>query len=87
MPEPFLPKRPVVTAYPKMPEAFAEAEAMAAFLKERGIEAPCGSMYDEELRGRVKKGEFDMLIAVGGDGSVLRAGQFVRAPAVCRSSV
>ncbi|MBK8619698.1 MAG: NAD(+)/NADH kinase [Anaerolineales bacterium] len=74
MPEPFLPKHPVVTAYPKMPEAFAEAEAMAAFLKEKGMDAACGSLYDEELRKRVKKGEFDMLIAVGGDGSVLRAG-------------
>ena len=74
MPEPFLPKHPVVTAYPKMPEAFAEAEAMAAFLKEKGMDAASGSLYDEELRRRVKKGEFDMLIAVGGDGSVLRAG-------------
>jgi len=74
MPEPFLPKHPVVTAYPKMPEAFAEAEAMTAFLKEKGMDAVCGSLYDEELRKGVKKGEFDMLIAVGGDGSVLRAG-------------
>jgi NAD+ kinase len=72
--EPFLPKHPVVTAYPKMPDAFAEAEAMAAFLKEKGMDTACGSLYDEELRKRVKKGEFDMLIAVGGDGSVLRAG-------------
>ena len=70
----FIPKHPVVTAYPKMPEAFAEAEAMTAFLKEKGMDAACGSLYDEELRKRVKKGEFDMLIAVGGDGSVLRAG-------------
>jgi NAD+ kinase len=70
----FIPKRPVVTAYPKMPEAFAQAEAMSEFLKERGIPTVCGSLYDEELRNRVKKGEFDMLIAVGGDGSVLRAG-------------
>ncbi len=70
----FIPKHPVVTAYPKMPEAFAQAEAMSAFLKEKGIDAPCGSLYDEELRKRVKKGEFDMLITVGGDGSVLRAG-------------
>lgn len=70
----FIPKRPIVTAYPKMPEAFAEAEAMAAFLKEKGLEADHGSLYDEELRKRVKKGEYDMLIAVGGDGSVLRAG-------------
>jgi NAD+ kinase len=70
----FLPKRPVIAAYPKMPEAFAEAEAMSAFLKVKGVNAPCGSLYDEALRRRVKKGEYDMLIAVGGDGSVLRAG-------------
>jgi len=74
MPNPFLPKRPVVTAYPKMPEAFAEAEAMSAFLKEKGVDAPFGSMYDGDLRKRVKRGDYDMLIAVGGDGSVLRAG-------------
>jgi NAD+ kinase len=74
MPIPFLPKRPVITAYPKMPEAFAEAEAMSAFLKEKGMEAPFGSLYDGDLRKRVKNGDYDMLIAVGGDGSVLRAG-------------
>ena len=74
MSAPFIPKRPVITAYPKMPHAFTEAEAMTAYLKEKGIEAPFGSLYDEELRKRVKKGEYDMLIAVGGDGSVLRAG-------------
>ncbi|MBK8420967.1 NAD(+)/NADH kinase [Candidatus Villigracilis saccharophilus] len=70
----FIPKRPIVTAYPKMPEAFAEAAAMSAFLKKNGLNADHGSLYDEELRNRVKKGEYDMLIAVGGDGSVLRAG-------------
>jgi len=74
MPNPFIPKRPVITAYPKMPEAFAEAEAMSVYLGKKGMDAPFGSLYDEGLRKRVKKGEFDMLIAVGGDGSVLRAG-------------
>jgi NAD+ kinase len=74
MPETFIPKRPVVTAYPRMPEAFVEAEAMAAYLKEKGIEAPHGSLYDEGLRRRVKAHEFDLLIIAGGDGSVLRAG-------------
>jgi len=74
MPTPFIPKHPVVTAYPKMPDAFAEAEAMSAYLKEKNMDAPFGSLYDEALRKRVKNGEFDMLIAVGGDGSVLRAG-------------
>ena len=74
MSDTFLPKHPVVAAYPKMPQAFAEAEAMSAYLKEKGIEAPHGSLYDESLRKRVRKGEFDLLIMAGGDGSVLRAG-------------
>lgn len=57
-----------------MPEAFAETEAIAAFLKEKGLDAPHGSIYDEELRKGVKSGKYDLLIAVGGDGGVLRAG-------------
>jgi NAD+ kinase len=74
MPDAFIPKHPVVTAYPKMPEAFSEAEAMAVFLKQMGVDAPHGSIYDEDLRKRVRAGEFDLLIIAGGDGSILRAG-------------
>jgi len=74
MPETFIPKRPVIAAYPRMPEAFAEAEAMSRHLKDKGFEAPFGSLYDEDLRKRVKHGDFDLLIMAGGDGSVLRAG-------------
>lgn len=74
MPNPFIPTRPVIAAYPKMPQAFAETEAMACYLKEKGIDAPHGSLYDEDLRRRVRAGEFDLLIVAGGDGSILRAG-------------
>lgn len=74
MPGDFIPKRPVIAAYPKMPQAFTEAEAMSKYLKEKGMEAPFGSLYDETLRKRVRRGEFDLLIIAGGDGSVLRAG-------------
>ncbi len=74
MSDTFLPRRPVIAAYPKMPQALAEAEAMAAYFKEKGIEAPYGSLYDEDLRKRVRAREFDLLIMAGGDGSVLRAG-------------
>lgn len=74
MADSFIPKRPVITAYPRMPEAFVEAEAMSAYFKGKEIEAPFGSLYDENLRKRVRQGEFDMLIIAGGDGSVLRAG-------------
>jgi NAD+ kinase len=74
MPDPFLPQRPVVTAYPKLPVAYAEAEAISNFLQEKGLKAPSGSMYEKGLRKRVKNGEFDLLVAVGGDGTMLRAG-------------
>lgn len=69
----FIPKHPVVTVSPKMPEALMEAEAMSVYLKEKGLDAPFGTIYDEDLRKRVRRGEFDMLIIAGGDGSVLRA--------------
>ncbi len=74
MAEEFIPKRPVVVAYSKVPEASAEAEHVVKFLKEKGLDAPYGSLYDEEIRKRTKAGEFDLLIALGGDGTMLRAG-------------
>ena len=74
MPDPFIPQKPVIMAYPRMPQAFAEAEAMSLYLKDKGIDAPFGSLYDEGMRKRVKNHEFDMLAIAGGDGSVLRAG-------------
>lgn len=70
----FLPKSPVVVSYPKDPQAFAETAQIVAYLRERGFEAPQGSVYDEDLRKRLKAGEFDLLIALGGDGTMLRAG-------------
>jgi NAD+ kinase len=74
MSDTFVPKCPVVAAYPRMPEAIVEAEAMSIYLKEKGLETAFGSLYDETLRKRVRRGEFDLLIMAGGDGSVLRAG-------------
>ena len=57
-----------------MPEAIMEAEAMSNYLKDKGVAAAFGSLHDEILRKRVRRGEFDLLIMAGGDGSVLRAG-------------
>ncbi|MEW5941201.1 MAG: NAD(+)/NADH kinase [Chloroflexota bacterium] len=73
MPDPFLPRRPIVAVHPKMPEAIKEVAAIVDFFKERGMDAPSGSLYNEELRRRVKAGEFDLLVALGGDGTMLRA--------------
>jgi NAD+ kinase len=73
MPDPFLPHRPVVAVHPKMPEALKEANAVVDFFKDHGMDAFSGSLYDEELRRRVKHGDFDLLVALGGDGTMLRA--------------
>jgi NAD+ kinase len=70
----FVPRRPVVVSYPKLPEAYEETEQIVAFLREQGFEAPLGSMDDEKLRERVAVRDFDLLIALGGDGTMLRAG-------------
>ena len=67
------PRRIAVGAYKKVADALSEAAAIAEFLKEAGIEAAHGSLNDEGLRRRIKKHEFDLMIVVGGDGTVLRA--------------
>lgn len=70
----FIPKAPVVVSYPKNPEAFEETAQIVQYLRDRGFETPQGAIYDETLRKRLKSGEFDLLIALGGDGTMLRAG-------------
>jgi len=69
-----IPRHIVVTGHPKVAEALQEAEAISAYLKQKGLDAPYGSLYDEGLRKRIHTGEFDLLITVGGDGTMLRAG-------------
>lgn len=68
------PSRIVITGHPKLVDSLNEAAAVAGYLAEKGLEASHGSLYDEKLRKRVHAGEFDLLIAVGGDGTMLRAG-------------
>jgi len=82
MAERFIPRRPVVVSYPKLPEAFAEVALIVQFLRQKGYEAPQGSIYDEALQDRVRAGEFDVLIALGGDGTMLRAGHLCAPPQV-----
>lgn len=69
-----IPRHIVVTGHPKVAEALQEAEAISGYLKQKGLDAPFGSLYDEGLRKRIHAGEFDLLITVGGDGTMLRAG-------------
>jgi NAD+ kinase len=69
-----IPQRIAVTGHPKLLDSMLEAGMVSEYLKLKGLEAPFGSLYDEKLRKRVHAGDFDLLIAVGGDGTMLRAG-------------
>jgi NAD+ kinase len=64
----------LVLAHPNLPEAFSEASQVASFLEENGVKADYGPLYDEDLRQHAASGEYQLLIALGGDGTMLRAG-------------
>ena len=65
------PKRFVIFYHPKVKPSLELAQEMAAHLKERGAFAEYSSIDDEAKRSQA--GEADMLIALGGDGTMLRA--------------
>lgn len=66
--------RVAIVAHPKLADAMKEAGLAAEYLAQKGVQTAHGSLYDEILRSRVKAGEFDAVIAFGGDGTILRAG-------------
>jgi len=72
------PRRIAIVAHPRLPEALAEAQEMEQFLQNcdnRDLQSVARStLYDQEMQDRIKAGEFDMLVALGGDGTMLRAG-------------
>ena len=68
------PQRIAVASHPRVSEAALEAEQISAYLTAHGVKATHGSLYDESLRHRIIDREFDLVVALGGDGTMLRAG-------------
>ena len=68
-----IPRRIAIATHPTMPGAIPPASAIADYLHSRGVSAVHGLLDDATLRQRLKNGEFDLFIAVGGDGTVLRS--------------
>lgn len=58
--------------HPKLPESQHLAEEMAHYLEERGVSTWLCSAWDEEEVAR-HVGDLDLLITLGGDGTILRA--------------
>jgi NAD+ kinase len=77
-----LPQRIAVASHPQMDIAGELAERISTFLSERDLHAAHASLSDETLRGQVQEGQFDLLVAVGGDGTMLRAGHLCAPPRV-----
>ena len=63
-----------VLGNPNIPDALEVAEDVRKFLEERGVDSVAGSLYDTKIRQAVQAKAFDLLIALGGDGTMLRAG-------------
>ena len=68
------PRRIAIGTHPRLPEADALGEEIAAHLRTLGLTASCASLYDTDLRRAVQARSFELFIALGGDGTMLRAG-------------
>ena len=67
-------KRFSILMHPSIARACEQAEALKSFLLARGAaEVTCSDIHDETVRERITRGDFDLLIPMGGDGTALRA--------------
>ena len=67
-------QRVAIATNPQIPETENEGRKIVRHLHELGIGAVSGLIYDPELRREVQEQAVDLLIALGGDGTMLRAG-------------
>ena len=68
------PRKIAVMGNPNIPDALDVAREVSDFLKNAGIHAQYGSLYDEKFRQAIEGEDYDLVIALGGDGTMLRAG-------------
>lgn len=68
-----IPSRIVVAVHPRMPEALTDARVFEDLFKSHGLHTRCGPLDDPQLRQELRNNQFDLLVAVGGDGTILRA--------------
>jgi len=69
-----------LAVHPNNQEAYVLAKKIGSFLETQGKSILLGTMDDHELRKAISGGSQELLIALGGDGTMLRAGH-ISAPA------
>lgn len=68
-------KNVAIAAHPFLAEALTEAGRIAALLEGHRVHSVTGLLYDDDLLQGLADGAFDLWIALGGDGTMLRSGQ------------
>jgi NAD+ kinase len=67
-------KRIVITLHPRLSGVTEQAQQVSGFLQNLGVTVNVCSTSDCDLPRHLAAGEVDLLIALGGDGTMLRAG-------------
>lgn len=63
-----------IAAHPKVPDAIDTADRVFRYLNKLGLNPFTTKLDDIELVEKTQSGKIDLLIALGGDGTMLRAG-------------
>jgi len=67
-------QRIAIGAHPQLPEAIRLSSQIMHALQQQGVNVSHGLLYDESLKQCIAERQVDLLIALGGDGTMLRAG-------------
>ena len=67
-------KKIAIVSHPQIPEAARAVKKILSLIDEFGVKASHSQLGDIAFHERIQSGEFDLLIALGGDGTMLRAG-------------
>jgi NAD+ kinase len=63
-----------IAPHPEIAVAVEETRHIVSYLQDRNIRVSSGLLDDVDLLDKISKGNFDLLVALGGDGTMLRAG-------------
>jgi len=80
--KPIPPQRIAIATHPQLSAAETLAQKISEFLALEPVKVTCAPLVDPDLQRQIQEGKFDMLIALGGDGTMLRAGGMTAASRV-----
>lgn len=67
-------KNVLVIAHPQLSDASNESKKIAEYLQTKEIAVTCGNLYDAVISKQILSKKINLCVALGGDGTMLRAG-------------